>query len=218
MTIDTVLFDFDGTLADTNEMIIGSWQHTYRTLRGEEEPLENILKTFGEPLALSMEKAFPETPVDQAIAVYRSFQEEHFEEMIRPFPAMDELIRRLKREGYKVGIVTSRLRNTTMRGLRQFGLDGDVDIVVTCEDTQKHKPDPQPASEALLRLGSKPENAMMVGDSIFDIRCAHGAGLKAVKVGWAAASSEGEEEESADAVAETAEDILWIIESMERSC
>ena len=110
MTIDTVLFDFDGTLADTNEMIIGSWQHTYRTLRGEEEPLENILKTFGEPLALSMEKAFPETPVDQAIAVYRSFQEEHFEEMIRPFPGMDELIRRLKREGYKVGIVTSRLQ------------------------------------------------------------------------------------------------------------
>ena len=171
-------------------MILDSWQYTYKTLRGAEEKEENILKTFGEPLALSMEKAFPDVPASEAIAVYRSFQEKHFEEMIRPFPGMVELIRKLRQEGCKVGIVTSRLRNTTVRGLAQFGLLEDIDEIITCEDTEKHKPEPEPALEALSRLGAKAEETVMVGDSLFDIRCAHGAGIRAILVGWAMAIGE----------------------------
>ncbi len=58
--IDTVLFDFDGTVMDTNNVILMSWQHTFRTLRGREECREVIVKTFGEPLELTMKKFFPE--------------------------------------------------------------------------------------------------------------------------------------------------------------
>lgn len=217
MAINTVIFDFDGTLADTNRMVINSWQHTYRTLLGREEPEENILRTFGEPLALSMEKAFPQVPAEEAIAIYRGYQELHFEEMIRPFPGMAELVRRLKEEGFKVGIVTSRLRNTTMRGLRAFSLSECVDELVTCEDTQKHKPEPEPALEALSRLKAVPEEAVMVGDSMFDILCAHGAGMKAVLVGWALAVGEEEKRgpDGPDVVADTAEELLSLIKTME---
>ena len=216
MAINTVIFDFDGTLADTNRMILDSWQYTYKTLQGAEEKEENILKTFGEPLALSMEKAFPDIPTSEAIAVYRSFQEKHFEEMIRPFPGMVELIRKLRQEGCKVGIVTSRLRNTTVRGLAQFGLLEDIDEIITCEDTEKHKPEPEPALEALSRLGAKAEETVMVGDSLFDIRCAHGAGIRAILVGWAMAIGEEDKqgEDAPDAQAGSAEELLSVLRAM----
>ena len=82
MAITTILFDFDGTVANTNGLILDSWQHVYRTLSGREAAEADIKATFGEPLAVSMEKAFPNTPVEEAIDIYRTHQKDIFEEMI----------------------------------------------------------------------------------------------------------------------------------------
>ena len=79
---------------------------------------------------------------------------------------------------------------STMAGLRKFGLEDDFDAIVTADDTTKHKPDPEPVLITLEKLGAKPEEALMIGDSMFDIKCAHNAGVKAVLVGWAEAVSE----------------------------
>lgn len=190
MAIHSILFDFDGTVANTNGLVIGSWKHVYRVLKGIEQSEDEIKKTFGEPLGVSMEKAFPETPVDEAIAIYRSHQKDIFEEMIEPFPGMVDLIKGLKAKGYKVAITTSRMYNSTMVGLRKFGLDEVFDAIVTSNDTTKHKPDPEPVLITLDKLGAKPEEALMIGDSMFDIKCAHNAGVKAVLVGWAEAVTE----------------------------
>ena len=185
-----ILFDFDGTLANTNGLVLGSWKHAFRVLRGIEQCDEFIKKTFGEPLGVSMQKFFPEVPVDEAIDIYRSHQKDIFEEAIEPFPGMVELIKELKSRGYKVAVTTSRMYNSTMVGLRKFGLDEVLDVIVTAEDTTKHKPDPEPALITLEKLGAKPEEALLIGDSMFDIKCAHNAGIKAVLVGWAEAVSE----------------------------
>ena len=187
MAIKTILFDFDGTVANTNRLIIDSWQHVFRTVHGKEADEADIKATFGEPLGISMVKNFPDMNPEEAIDMYRSHQKDIYEDMIEPFPGMIELLQGLKEKGYQVGIVTSRLRNSTMIGLRKFGIMEVIDCIVTCEDTDKHKPDPEPALIALERLCAKAEETLMVGDSMFDIKCAHIAGMKAVMVGWAEA-------------------------------
>ncbi|WP_324825399.1 pyrophosphatase PpaX [Sinanaerobacter sp. ZZT-01] len=184
----TVLFDFDGTIMDTNDIIIKSWQHTFQTLEGRERSLEEILETFGEPLRITMERVLPDFDTEKAIEIYRSYQFEHYRELIELFPGMKELIEGLKQKGYKLGVVTSRLRNSTEIGLKKYGLIGYFDTIVTADDTNKHKPDPEPIRIALEKLNSEPQETIMIGDSMFDVLCAQNAGVEAVLVSWAMAT------------------------------
>lgn len=210
--INTVLFDFDGTIMDTNNVILQSWQHTFRTVEGKERPEKEIIETFGEPLYVTMERVLPQIPVEEAVAIYRDYNYEKFLELIEVFPGMRELLAELKNRGYKTGIVTSRLRHTTEIGLNKYDMQQYFDVIVTCDDTDKHKPDPEPVNIALERLGSKPEEAIMIGDSMFDIICARNPGVKAALVSWALAASDEDKygENAPDYILETA-DTLWNI-------
>ena len=188
MKINTVIFDFDGTIADTNKIIIDSWQAVYRAYTGKEGDEDYILSTFGEPLYYSMEKAFPDHDVEETVAIYRGYQKDIYRKEIKLFPGMEELIRGLKEKNYKTGIVTSRLKQPTYEGLEVFGIEDQIDEIVTVEDTDKHKPDPEPARICLERLNSKPEESIMIGDSYFDMGCGKNAGMKTVMVGWSQAA------------------------------
>lgn len=209
--IDTVLFDFDGTVMDTNEVILQSWQHTFRTLRGREEPVENILRTLGEPLQLTMGNTFPDVPVEEAVQIYRSWHHENFVDLIRLFPGMKELIAELKGRGYKLGLVTSRLKYTTGLGLNKFDLVPYFDYVLTADDTDKHKPDPEPILLTLDKIGSLPESSIMVGDTMFDLLCARNAGVKSVVVDWTIALTDDQKKE-ADYVIKTASELLEVLQ------
>lgn len=211
---DTILFDFDGTVMDTNNVIIQSWQHTFRTLRNREQDVEKIISTFGEPLETTIKYLFPDIPVQDAVEVYRSYHYDNFGELINVFPGIRELLHELKNRNYKVGLVTSRLRKTTMQGLEKYELASYFDVIVTADDTTKHKPDPEPINIALKRLGSLPEKSMMLGDTMFDMRCAKNAGVDPVLVGWALAVTE-EEKNGPDGpkfTIEKASDLLDLIE------
>jgi pyrophosphatase PpaX len=212
-TIDTVLFDFDGTIMDTTDVIIGSWQHTFRTFEGKERPVEEIVKTFGEILAHTMSKVLPHVDPKEAIDTYRSFHRDNFGEQISVFEGVPELLAELKRRNYKVGLVTSRLAGTTWEGLRQYDLAEYFDVVVSCDDTDKHKPDPAPVNIALERLNSKAENAVMLGDTMFDILCARNAGVASVLVGWNVAMTHEDIHgaDGPDFIIEKAEDLLSLI-------
>ena len=192
---DTILFDFDGTIMDTNDVILKSWQYTFRSLEDREADEDELKKTFGEPLDITISRFFPEVPVEESIEIYRSYQRDHFRELITLFPGMKELLAVLKEKGYKTGLVTSRLYNTTVQGLEKYGLKEYFDEIVTPEDTDRHKPDPEPVLIALEKLGSKPENAVMLGDTLFDIKCARNAKVESVLVAWSFAP-QGETKES----------------------
>ena len=102
---DTVLFDFDGTIMNTNDVILMSWQHTFRILENREEDRDRLIQTFGEPLEDTMRKFFPHVPTDEAIEIYRSFHRDNFGELISLFPGMKELLEEVKRRGFKTGLV-----------------------------------------------------------------------------------------------------------------
>ncbi len=184
--INTILWDFDGTLVDTNELIIASWQHTYRHFLGYEKPVEVITRCFGEPLLVTLEREFPEVSPEESSMVYRKYQKEMSEELIKAVPGIPEAIESFRSLGLKQCIVTSRTGESTKRYLSILGLENSFDGIVSCEDTEAHKPNPAPIFLALSKLGVKADEAIMIGDGPFDIKCANNAGVRSVLVGWRA--------------------------------
>lgn len=182
--IKYILFDFDGTLVNTNDVIIASWQHTYKHYLGHEVPVERITSCFGEPLLVTMEREFPGVDPQEAAAEYRSFQQANCHVMVKIFSGIAEMLERLVETGYVLGVVTSRTRSTAEFYSDMFGIKKYFDYMVCCEDTKIHKPEPEPVLAALRHFGATAEEAIMVGDSPFDVKCAAGAGVKSVLVDW----------------------------------
>ena len=182
--IKAVLFDFDGTIMDTNTIILESWKHTFNTVLGRDPVHEEIVATFGEPLDVTMKKMFPDRDTHEMVETYRNYQRHIYKDAITMFPGTKEAILELKRRGCKVAIVTSRLWSSTTQGLYKFDIAELFDAVVSAEDTTAHKPDPTPCLLCLEKLGMKPEDALMVGDSKFDILCARNAGVESCLVSW----------------------------------
>ncbi|MGI6719965.1 MAG: HAD hydrolase-like protein [Anaerovoracaceae bacterium] len=83
---EAVLFDFDGTIMNTNDIILESWQHTFRTVDGAERPFEDIAPTLGEPLRLTMSKFFPGRDPEDMVAIYRSYQQQVYQDQCPPVP------------------------------------------------------------------------------------------------------------------------------------
>lgn len=179
-----VLFDFDGTLVNTNDVIIASWQHTYKHYLGHEVPVEKITSCFGEPLLVTMAREFPGVDPQEAAHVYRTFQQENCHGLVRIFPGIAEMLEKLVEEGITLGIVTSRTRSSAEFYADMFDISKYFTDMVCCEDTDIHKPQPEPLLLGLEKLGASAEEAIMVGDSPFDIKCANNAGVKAVLVDW----------------------------------
>ena len=182
--IDTILFDFDGTIMDTNDVIIQSWQHTFRTFRGEEGDEDKILETFGETLEYTMKNLFPEVALEEGLAVYRGYQRENFLSSIKMVPGMRDVLDELLERGYLMAMVTSRLRYTTEQAMEEFDLGKYFRHVVTADDVTRAKPDPQCVEMALETLNSSADRAIMTGDTVHDIQCARNGGVISVLAGW----------------------------------
>ena len=124
-----------------------------------------------------------------------------------------ELLDELKQREYKIGLVTSRLMNTTMQGLETFGIKDYFDAILTADDTPLHKPDPAPVNLTLAKLGSQPDNAVMLGDTMFDILCAKNANVGSILVSWSLALGGTEDfgENEPDYILESPEKLFDII-------
>jgi len=180
-----VLFDLDGTLLNTNDLVLESLQHTVRTHLGIEIEARNLYKYFGQPLVRIMADLNPEK-ADQMVNTYREYSALKHDEMVRLFPGVPETIRRLKSRQIPIAVVTSKIKSLAVGGLELFQLDKVFDACIGFEDTERHKPEPEPILKALEVLGICPDkrHTVMVGDSPFDIACAHNAGVFGAAVQW----------------------------------
>ena len=182
--VNAVLFDFDGTLMDTNGLIASTWRHTVKTLADRDITDDEIRGTLGEVIVDSMRRMLPGVDTGKAIGVYREYQHERYLDSIRLFEGSEEVLRELRAAGYKTALVTSRLRNSTRKGLAHFGIEDLFDFVLTADDTKVFKPDPTPLYLTLEKLGSRPEEAMFIGDTVHDIEAGLAAGVFTVLVDW----------------------------------
>lgn len=182
--INTVFWDFDGTLVDTNDVILESWQVTYEHYYGHRMPVEHITRCFGEPLLVTMAREFPEVDPLESAEVYRSYQRDFAYTKVKEIPGVFELVDELRAMGYKQCIVTSRTTESALRYLELFGKLDSFDGMVTCDDTEAHKPDPAPILLALEKMNCSRDEVLMIGDGVFDVKCANNAGVKVVLVGW----------------------------------
>ncbi len=179
-----LVFDFDGTIINTNDVIIASWQATWEKFLGYRESSEVIKSTFGETLKYTASVRFPEIPAEDVINYYRDYQLAHCDELVYVFDGMEDMLKKLKAHGFKTAIATSRTREGTLNYLNQFGIAEYFDVIVSMDDVTNHKPNPETCLVALDKLGGTTEEAIMFGDTRFDIGCAINAGVDSALVAW----------------------------------
>ncbi|WP_281890798.1 pyrophosphatase PpaX [Paenibacillus sp. YYML68] len=184
--IRTVLFDLDGTILDTNELIIQSFIHTFDGVTPEPVTRDHIIPNMGRPLQEQMMyfTGRSRDQVDDLVTKYREYNIRRHDELVQAFPYVAETLHTLREAGVKLGVVTSKMRRTTDMGLKLTGILDYFGSVITVDDVERAKPDPEGIFKAIAELGGKPEETLMVGDSHYDLEAAHNAGVACVGVSW----------------------------------
>jgi pyrophosphatase PpaX len=148
--------------------------------------------------------------IDKLIAEYRCFNLANHDQLAKPFPNVRQVVETLKTRGYAVGVVTSKSTELGRRGLRLFDLDDLFDTRVFLEDTDRHKPDPEPVLAALEKLRVEPRSAAYVGDSPFDLIAGRASGVRTVAAMWGPLPRASLLEQNPDSIAEKVTDLLGL--------
>ncbi|GGL33938.1 HAD family hydrolase [Phycicoccus endophyticus] len=195
----TVLFDLDGTLADTIPLIVASYQHAFRAVLGEEVEESRARAWIGRPLLPVLLEENPEH--GHALdAAYREWNLANTARLIRRYEGVPELLGRLAQAGVATAVVTSKRRGTAALALEGVGVAGLVEVVAALEDTTRHKPAPDPLLHGAAALGADPGDCVYVGDATVDVRAARAAGMAALAVTWGAGERRDLAAEDPDAV------------------
>jgi pyrophosphatase PpaX len=186
-----VLFDLDGTLIDSIELILNSAKHAFREREGHVPSDAEWLTGVGIPLASMFRRyARDEAEVESLIAKYREYQLAHHDRLVTCYDQVVETVDFIRAAGHPVAIVTSKTGWLARRGLDHVGLGPHFDVIVGCDSCERHKPDPEPVHLALERLGYEPSEAVFVGDSVHDMEAGNAAGVTTIAALWGPFSRE----------------------------
>ncbi|WML59106.1 pyrophosphatase PpaX [Neobacillus sp. PS2-9] len=208
--ITTVLFDLDGTLIDTNELIITTYLHTLEKYYPSKYQREDVLPFLGPTLHEVFGNMDPDR-VEEMVSEYRAFNIANHDELVKEFVGVKETVQTLKERGYKMGIVTTKRHDVTLKGLRLMELEDYFEVIVAYDHVEKVKPDPEPIFKALEQLGSTPEESIMVGDNFHDILAGKNAGTATAGVAWSIKGREYVAKYEPDYMLENMKDLLTIL-------
>ncbi|CAM3903837.1 pyrophosphatase PpaX [Mesobacillus zeae] len=208
--INTVLFDLDGTLIDTNELIISSFLHTLENYYPGEYGREEVLPFMGPSLKETFGSINP-AACDEMIRTYREYNLAHHDLLVKEFEGVYESVRTLHENRMKLAIVTTKLSDVVTMGLKLTKLDEFFPVVVAIDHVTNPKPDPEPVLKALDLLGASSANAIMVGDNHHDILSGKNAGTKTAGVAWSAKGREHLSRYEPDYMLERMPDLLSIV-------
>ncbi|KIL46525.1 pyrophosphatase [Jeotgalibacillus alimentarius] len=209
--IDTVLFDLDGTLINTNELIISSFLHVMDHYYPGEYRRDDVLQFMGPPLVDSFQSLNPEK-TQEMVDYYRAYNMQMHDELVTPFEGVDEAVKALHERGIKLAIVSTKRHDMVLKGLKLMNLDQYFDVVIGLDDVERAKPDPEPLNKALDALGSKADSAIMVGDNHHDIEGGKNAGTLSAGVAWTSKGRDYLNMYQPDYMLENMSELLKIIE------
>lgn len=209
---DPVLFDLDGTVVDTVRLILESHRHAVRTVLGKELTDDELVSQVGRPLMEQMQ-VFSLEHAEELFTVYRTWNHANTKRLIATYDGIDELLDALAADGRTLGLVTSKSRDAVDLAFDCFpGLAERFAVVLSSDDTAKHKPSPEPILRALELLGAEPGNgACYVGDAPFDLQSAKAAGVQAIAVTWGFFDRVALEAEQPNVICETPAELLEAI-------
>lgn len=218
-SVDAVLFDLDGTLVDTIPLIFACYEHTLAThLPGYQPSREVLVSNLGRSLDdILFDYAKAGGAVDPAalsqvmLQTYRSFQRGALKRLIRPYEGMREALHDLRARGLTLGLVTSKVEWAARECYDYYGLGEFLTIQVFHDDTERHKPDPQPLLLAAAKGSLVPGRCVYVGDATHDMAAGKAAGMRTIGVLWGPSSREELLRAGADELAAVPADLLTII-------
>lgn len=184
--IKAILFDLDGTLLDTNDLILASFKEAFSKCLNLNLEDSEIAKHFGKPLQYTFSTYGDNEKVQEMINTYREYNDKNHDTNCKPFEGVHEVLKELKDKGIKIAIVTSKRKIMSERGMKISGIYDHFDAIVTPECTEKHKPNKEPALKACELLDVSPSDSIFVGDSTFDILCGNNAGCYTCAVKYTA--------------------------------
>jgi len=187
--IKCIAFDVDGTLIDTGDAIILSLQKVLREELGREYPPEELYFAFGIPGAATL-KTFEIADIEGVLSKWLRYLDD-FSSLVKVFDGIEGCLKKVKSKGIKAGIVTSKSREEFECGFIPMGLAHYFDYVVCADDTSDHKPHPAPLLKLLELSGNAPEDIAYIGDTVYDKKCAEGAGVRFGLALWGAKCLEG---------------------------
>ncbi len=206
-----LLFDLDGTLIDSIELIVRSFQHATEAHLGTPLAREEIIPTIGRSLAGELERIAPGNGA-ALLATYRTFMLAHHDAFVTVYPGVLDLLAAIHARGIPMGIVTSKARLSAAPSFARFLLDREMAVVVAEDDTARHKPHPDPLLHATAALNLPPSACWYIGDSTHDMVAARAAGMTGIGAAW------GPYDRAilaplADAIAETPADVFMLLDA-----
>jgi pyrophosphatase PpaX len=182
-----ILFDLDGTLVDSIELIVAAAMNAFACRPGPCPSEAQIRSTIGRPLPTTFGPwLVDDDDLPFLITKYREYQLEHHDRLTNAYEGIVDAVSALHALGHPMGIVTSKVGFMAERALVHTGLASYMRCIIASDSTMKHKPDPEPVMVALERLDATAGAAVFVGDSPYDMQAARAAGVHALGVGWGA--------------------------------
>lgn len=204
------VFDLDGTLVDSVELIVESFRHATRTVLGVELTREEMTANVGKPLREQMELIDPER-AEELVRVYREFNHREHDRMLKLYAGIGDLLERLQARGVRIGLVTSKSRPVTLMAFEVTGIEPLLDAIVCADEAERNKPHPDPILYCLQQLDVEPEQACYVGDSPYDLQAARAAGVRSVGVTWGVFDAAVLEAERPDRMVGTVEELAHVL-------
>ena len=163
--LKAILFDLDGTLVNTNQLIFNSFQKAFKELLKENTlSNEEIINCIGPTLEQTGEKYYPQDP-NAFVEYYRHYYQMNHDDMIEIFPGIIEMLENLKQLQLKLVIVTSKKRDMTIKALKYLNIYDYFDLIVSSDDVRCPKPHPEPIETVMNYYGLTHDECLMVGDT-----------------------------------------------------